>query len=137
MQMVLSQDLRIGENGNNYCKYVLDTYFESQFDQGLWNHYDTDSETTNNFVEGDNFKMNSHCNSNNPNINKATDMLVQYHAISINKFNNACKPETKAPCLDRLNRDRNLAFRIARQYHRDGDITTVKLILQNIKLVQI
>ena len=41
MQTVLSQDPRIGENCNNYCKYVLDTYFEVQFDQELWNHYDT------------------------------------------------------------------------------------------------
>ena len=37
------------ENGNNYAVYILNTYFEGDFDQTLWNHYETDTETTNNF----------------------------------------------------------------------------------------
>ena len=76
MQWILSLDTRIGSNGINYCRYLLDTYFKSQFDLKLWNHYDTDSETTNNYVEGDHFKMNYNCNYNKPNINKATDILL-------------------------------------------------------------
>ena len=62
MSNVLRFNRRIGNNGVRYCKYILDTYFEGQFPQELWNHYDTDSETTNNYVEGDNFKINAHCN---------------------------------------------------------------------------
>ena len=95
------------------CKYILDIYFEGQFPQKLWNHYDTDSETNNNYVEGDNFKMNQHCNSANPNINKATEMLV------------------------RLIRDRNIASRTARQFHRDGEITTEAYIAKILNLYKL
>lgn len=134
MMQVLSLDPRIGNNGNNYCEYITATYFEGVFPQSLWNHYLTDSQTTNNYVEGDNFKMNSHCNSSNPNINKGSDMLVQYDAISVNKYNNACKPHAKAPPLDREIRDRNISFRIARQFHRDGEITNEVYIAKILNL---
>ena len=78
--------------------------------------------------------MNQHCNSANPNINKVTDMLVQYDSISVNKFINACKPDARAPEINRLIRDRNIAFRIARQFHRDGEITTEVYIAKILNL---
>ena len=66
MKDVSRFNVRIGYNGVRFYKYILDTYFEGKsFPQKLWNHYDTDSETTNNNFEADNFKMNSHCNSAN------------------------------------------------------------------------
>jgi len=77
----------IGENGHRFAKYVLDTYFENDvFPVKFWNHFDTNSETSNNYVEGDNGKMKLNCGAANPNIFKATDLLIQSDAISINKF---------------------------------------------------
>ena len=77
----------IGENGAKFAKYVLDTYFETDvFPISFWNHFDTDSETTNNYVEADNGKMNLNCGAANPNKIKATTLLIQYDAISVNNF---------------------------------------------------
>ena len=78
--------------------------------------------------------MNQHCNTANPNINKATEMLVQYDSISVKKFINACKSDTRAPEINRLLRERNTAYRTARQFQRDGEITNEAYIAKILNL---
>ena len=90
----LSKKPEIGSNGENFSKYVLDTYFEGYFTMKMWNHYETSDELTNNLVEGDNSKMAKFCGASNPNIFKAVDLLLQYETISVNKFYNALTPAT-------------------------------------------
>ena len=50
--------------------------------------------------------------------------MIQAESISVNKFNNATRPDSKLPKTSRENLERNLSFRITKQYHRDGVITT-------------
>ena len=51
-------DHALGEKVEIFFKYVLDTYFETNiFPVKFWNHFATNTEITNNFVEGDNLKM--------------------------------------------------------------------------------
>lgn len=114
----------IGVHGSKFVEYVIDNYFEGQFGQDLWNHYHTDSETTNNYVEGDNFKMNQYYGAAKPNIEKAVSLLRNCEANSYIKYFNACKESSKAPKQVRENMLRNVKFRQARQFHRDGKITT-------------
>ena len=49
---------------------------------------------------------------------KPTDLLIQAESISVNKFNNATRPDFKLPKISRENLERNLSFRITRQYDR-------------------
>ena len=113
------------KNFYNFVRYVLNTYFETHdFPTELWNHYDTESETTNNYVEGDNLKMKFKCGSSNPNIVKATDLIIKSECISVNKYNNVIRKNSKQQVTKRENFERNICFRMTRRFHRAGSITT-------------
>ena len=83
-----------------------------------------DSKTKNNYVEGDNIKMKLKCGSSNPNIVKATDLLIQSECISVNKYNNAIRPNSKQQPSKRANFERNICFRMTRQFHSEKSIST-------------
>ena len=76
--------------------------------------------------------MNAHFNSAKLNIGKATDILVQYDTITISLM----MLLMLMPKHPRLSKDRNVAFRLACQFHSDGKITT-KVYWRDIKYLKI
>ena len=95
----------------------------AQLETVMWNHFDNDDERTNNRVEGDNGKMRLYCGASDPNIDKASDLLRQYESTARDKYVNAKKVNAKAPVQKDEDRARNIKFKTARNFYKEGKLS--------------
>ncbi|CAF1109257.1 unnamed protein product [Brachionus calyciflorus] len=65
-------------NADTFLSYVVDTYFEGNYEVSMWNHFNTnDTPRTNNNLEGYNFRLNKHLSVARPDIYSAINKLKE------------------------------------------------------------
>jgi hypothetical protein len=119
---------------DSFLKYVVDTYFEGNYEVSMWNHFNTvDLPRTNNNLEGYNYKLNKHLSVVKPDIFSAIQKLKEEEVDASMKYYRAIHGE-KAPPRNKLYIINDTIFLHQKQMLLNNEISIETYIKYSIKV---